>query len=70
MRTDNSSMLSNALKLSEFNQEMLNETGSIAKIGGWQMDLVNNKVTWTKETYILHEVDDDFQPDLNSAINV
>ncbi|MBI9084637.1 MAG: PAS domain S-box protein [Desulfobacterales bacterium] len=32
-------------------EQLLNEMGSIAKIGGWEHDLITGKATWTKETY-------------------
>ena len=32
-------------------EQLLNEMGSLAKIGGWEHDLVKGKATWTKETY-------------------
>jgi PAS domain S-box-containing protein len=33
---------------------LLDETGRIARVGGWEYDLYNNKLTWTKETYRIH----------------
>jgi PAS domain S-box-containing protein len=36
---------------------ILNETGEMAKIGGWELDLVTGISTWTKETYRIFEVD-------------
>gem|GEM_PF-1818284 len=41
------------LKTSEM---LLQETGRIGRIGGWEFDIVKNKLTWTDETYILHEM--------------
>jgi PAS domain S-box-containing protein len=39
-------------------QEMiLNETGRIAKVGGWEIDVPSEKVTWTDELYFLHDMD-------------
>ncbi|MCX7009868.1 MAG: PAS domain S-box protein, partial [Kiritimatiellaeota bacterium] len=55
-----------ALRVSE---TMLNETGRMAKIGGWAIDLVKNTLTWTREVYAIHEVADDFQPSIADAIN-
>ena len=50
--------------------QLLNNTGEVANIGGWQLDLVSNLLTWTEHTYKIHEVDaDTFTPDVNTAIN-
>lgn len=35
---------------------LLNEMGNIAKIGGWEHDLVSRKSTWTKTTYKIIEI--------------
>lgn len=48
-------------------EELLNETGKIAKIGGWEFNILKNKVTWTEETYQIYEVDQSF---LRSEENV
>jgi PAS domain-containing protein len=37
-------------------QDLLNEVGSIARIGGWKMDLINRKATWTQGTYDIVEI--------------
>jgi PAS domain S-box-containing protein len=38
-------------------QELLNEVERIGKIGGWEMDLINRKATWTQGTYDIVEID-------------
>ncbi|MCF8043417.1 MAG: PAS domain-containing protein [Desulfarculaceae bacterium] len=38
-------------------EALLNEVGSIAKIGGWEMDLATRQATWTKGTYDIVEID-------------
>jgi PAS domain S-box-containing protein len=40
-------------------QSLLNEMGNMAKIGGWELDLISNKPTWTPEVYAIHELDID-----------
>jgi PAS domain S-box-containing protein len=37
-------------------QDFLNEVESIAKIGGWKMDLITRKATWTQGTYDIVEI--------------
>ena len=50
-------------------QELLNATGRIAQVGGWEIDLATQVVTWTEEVYRIHEVEKDFVPDVSTAIN-
>ncbi len=38
-------------------QQLLNEVGSIARIGGWEHDLVTGEATWTRETYNIVEIE-------------
>jgi CheY-like chemotaxis protein len=45
-----------ALKRSE---ELLNATQSISRIGGWEWDLAKQKMYWTKETFIIHDIDEE-----------
>ena len=40
-------------------EALLNEVGDIAKIGGWEMDLITRKAKWTKGTYDIVEIDPD-----------
>jgi len=49
-------------------QNFLSRTGRVARVGGWEVDLRANVVTWSEETRRLHEVDSDYQPTLQSAI--
>jgi PAS domain S-box-containing protein len=37
-------------------QDLLNEVEGIARIGGWKMDLINRKATWTQGTYDIVEI--------------
>lgn len=52
-------MLRIQLERDEF---LLNETGSLAKVGGWEYDLRDGSVAWTKEVYNLHELPLDLIP--------
>ncbi len=38
-------------------QQLLNDVETVAKIGGWEMDLVTRKATWTRGTYDIVEID-------------
>jgi PAS domain S-box-containing protein len=48
---------------------MLRETGRMAKLGGWELDLITMELTWTEETYRIHEVEPDQKPQLEDGIN-
>lgn len=37
-------------------EALLSEVGKIAKIGGWQIDLISGKSEWTEETARIHEL--------------
>jgi PAS domain S-box-containing protein len=36
---------------------ILNETGTIAKVGGWELDVTTGIPTWTEETFRIFEID-------------
>jgi len=46
-------------------RDMLARTGRIARVGGWEKDLVNNRDYWSEVTREIHEVPPDF--DANSV---
>lgn len=48
-------------------QKLLEDTATVAKIGSWEFDLVQNKVVWNEIMREIHEVDDDFVPDHHNA---
>lgn len=51
-------------------RELNRVTRSIAKIGSWEVDLLNNHVYWSDEVHEMHETDpNSFLPELNSAID-
>jgi PAS domain S-box-containing protein len=39
------------------NEQLLNQVGRIAKIGGWEMDLLTRKARWTQGTYDIVEIE-------------
>ena len=48
---------------------LLTETGRMAKIGGWEVDSKTLEVSWTEETYRIHEIPLGHNPQLEKAIN-
>ncbi len=55
-----------ALKSSE---EFLEQTGEVAGVGGWELDLRTNKLRHTRQTRLIHEVDPDVEIPLDEALN-
>jgi PAS domain S-box-containing protein len=53
----------------ERTKKILEQTNRVAHVGGWEFDLVNQKISWTEETKRIHGVPPDFEPDLTTGIN-
>ncbi|RKD20283.1 hybrid sensor histidine kinase/response regulator [Pelobium manganitolerans] len=49
-------------------QEMMIRTNGVAKIGAWEVDMTSEEIFWSKTTRKLHEVDDDFIPNMENAL--
>jgi signal transduction histidine kinase/ActR/RegA family two-component response regulator len=58
----------NAQKLIKKNY-MLAQVEDVAKIGSWEFDLTTNRIYWSKQTRIIHEVAEDYTPNIETAIN-
>lgn len=48
---------------------MLDKTGRIAGVGGWEIDLISGDIYWSEETCRIHGVPDGYRPTLDEAIN-
>ncbi len=49
--------------------ELLELTGHLASVGGWELDLRNQQLIWTRETFVIHEIDSDITPTLEQAFS-
>ena len=49
-------------------EALLERTGRLAGVGGWELDLRTNEMTWSDQTRRIHEVAPDYRPDLDSAL--
>lgn len=49
--------------------EMLEEINSVARVGGWEIDLVKKTFFWSDVTRELHEVPNDFNPSFKEALH-
>jgi PAS domain S-box-containing protein len=50
-------------------KQLLDKTGKLARVGGWEIDLKTNTLSWTDMVYEIHEVERDFQPTVETGIN-
>ena len=55
-----------ALRKSE---QLLNRTGQVAGVGGWELDLATGALIWSTQTRRIHGVAPDYVPVLSEAIN-
>ncbi|MCX6606782.1 MAG: PAS domain S-box protein, partial [Acidobacteria bacterium] len=51
------------------NARLLTRMSELSKVGGWQVDLQRMVPLWTEQVYRIHEIEDDFELDLQAAIN-
>ncbi|MDK2831622.1 MAG: hypothetical protein PWQ51_1786 [Methanolobus sp.] len=59
-------------KLSEFElfkqDRLLNEMGDVAKIGGWEFDVLSGKSTWTREVALIHGFDPETKANVDLSL--
>ncbi|MDY6905000.1 MAG: PAS domain S-box protein [Thermodesulfobacteriota bacterium] len=53
----------------EKSNAFLEATGRMARVGGWELDAETLEVTWTAETYRIHEIPLDQKPSLEGALD-
>ena len=50
---------------------LLDESQKIAKVGGWQLDLISKNLFWTAETYRIHEASPElFDPNIDAGVSL
>lgn len=47
---------------------LFSEASEVSGVGSWELDLVNEVLTWDAQTKRIHEVPADYQPELQTAI--
>lgn len=50
-------------------QSLLEAMSKQGQIGAWEVDLEKNTIYWSEEVRVIHEVDVDFEPVLDQALN-
>ncbi len=53
----------------ELQNLLFNEKTEIANIGSWNLDFINQELTWSDSTKRIHEVPLDFEPNIDTAID-
>lgn len=48
--------------------EILEQTGEVSNIGGWELHVTSGKVYWSRQTMKIHEVDVDYIPNAEDAL--
>lgn len=49
-------------------QAVTEQSSKLSRVGGWDLDLINQKLYWTEMTKEIHEVPQDFEPDFSSGL--
>lgn len=49
-------------------QRLLDNASEFARIGGWEVDVINDVHSWSSVTREIHEVDEHYAPDMTAAI--
>ena len=50
-------------------EQLLNHTGEVAGVGGWELDLVTGAILWTDQTRRIHGVGPDYRPTREEAVD-
>ena len=49
-------------------ESFLERVGTVAGVGGWRLNLADQKITWTSQTRRISQVDDDYEPALETGL--
>ena len=50
-------------------EELLNRTGALAQVGGWEIDVASGSIHWSEQTCLIHGVAPGYQPQMAEAID-
>ncbi|MDM1522978.1 response regulator [Empedobacter sp. 225-1] len=50
-------------------RQLLDHTYEVANVGGWKFDLIHNRLIWADTTKKIHEVEPDYEPNVETALN-
>ncbi len=60
--------LENYAKAIQLNEQRLLEAQKMARIGNWELDIVNNQMYWSDEVFRILGYENDFEPTLNDYL--
>ncbi|MDO6437795.1 PAS domain S-box protein [Cyclobacterium sp. 1_MG-2023] len=69
IHTEDISPIKNEEKEKKRIEAILEKTNAISRIGTWEYNLEEENLIWSKVVREIHEVPEDFVPDVNTAIN-
>ncbi len=49
--------------------QLLDHTYEVANVGGWKYDLVKQKLIWADTNKKIHEVEPDYEPNVETALH-
>ena len=49
--------------------QLLEEIAAVSGVGGWELCMNSQKLTWTRKTHEIHDVSDDYIPNVETAID-
>ena len=52
-----------------YTKKLLEQTSSVAQVGGWEVNLRTDTLFWSQSTKEIHKVESDFEPDFQTAVN-
>lgn len=50
-------------------ESLYQKVNNLVRLGSWELEIPSNKIYWSDITKEIHEVDKDFEPDLDTGIN-
>lgn len=50
-------------------EDWLEETGKVAEVGAWRLEIQTSQLRWSAQTKRIHEVPEDYQPSLSEAVH-
>ena len=68
-RHEKLTLLKEQQKLMARQQDILEQMGQVAGVGAWELDLTDGKLYWSSVMKDIHEVEQDFIPDLVNGLN-
>ncbi|WP_343702301.1 ATP-binding protein [Chitinophaga sp.] len=52
----------------ELSNQLLDVSQQLSNTGGWEYNLETGQVFWTRHTYLIYEMEEDFVPDFDSSV--